>query len=86
MLTAPGVLVQHPLTEEQQHQQPDRHRRLDHHQRREQQRHHLQRPAEHRKTGSRQPARPPEQVERERGMQVLGVGGALGVHRLQRDP
>jgi hypothetical protein len=80
------VLAEHPLAEEQQHEQAHGQRWLDHHERRQQQGHDLQRPAEHRKPGARQPARAPQQVEGERGMQVLGVGGPLGVHRLQRDP
>jgi hypothetical protein len=86
VLTPAGVLAEHALAEEQQHEQAGGQRWLDHHERGQQERQYLQRPAEHRQPGSRQPARPPEQVERERWMQVLGVGGALGVHRLQRDP
>jgi hypothetical protein len=86
VLAPARVLVQHPLAEEQQHEQAHRQRRLYHHERSQQERHHLQRPAKHREACSSQPARPPEQVQRQRGMQVLGVGGPLGVHRLQRDP
>lgn len=45
VLGAPGVLVQHPLREEHQHEQPSGERRLHDDQRREQQRDDLQRPA-----------------------------------------
>jgi hypothetical protein len=86
VLAPTGGLAEHPPAEEQQHEQPHGECRLDHHERRQQQRHHLQRPAEHRESGSGQPARAPDQVQGERRVQVLGVGGPLGVHRLQRDP
>lgn len=48
VLVASGVLAEHPLPEEQQHDQARRQRRLNHHQRGEQQREHLQWPAEDR--------------------------------------
>jgi len=86
VLAPPGALVEHALAEEQQHEQAHGHRRLNDDKWRQQQCHHLQRPAEQRQSRPRQPARPSDQVQRERGVQVLGVGGALGVHRLQRDP
>jgi len=86
VLAPSGMLVEHALAEEQQHNQPNRHRRLHHHERGKQQSHHLQGPAEQRQARSRQPACPPQEVQRERGMQVLGVGSALGVHRLQHHP
>jgi hypothetical protein len=41
VLPPASMLTEHPLTEEQQHKQADRHRRLNHHERSEQQRHHL---------------------------------------------
>ncbi len=86
VLAPPGTLAEHALAKEQQHEQADGHRRLHDHERDQQQRHDLQRPAKHRKPGSRQPARATQQVEGKRGVQVLGVRSALGVHRLQRDP
>jgi hypothetical protein len=86
MLVAPGMLAEHPLAEEQQHQQANRERRLHDHQRREQQRHHLQRPTQHRQSGPEQPARAAYQANDQRHPQVLLVGGLLGVHRLQGDP
>ena len=86
VLAPPGTLAEHALAEEQQHEQADGHRRLHDHQRDQQQGHDLQRPAKHRKPGSRQPARTAQQVQGKRGVQVLGMGSALGVHRLQRDP
>ena len=57
VLVAPGVLAQHPLAQEHQHEQAGRERRLHHHQRRQQQRQHLQRPAEDRQPRAEQPAR-----------------------------
>lgn len=86
VLASPRTLAEHALAEEQQHEQSDGHRRLHDHERDEQQRDDLQRPAKHRKPGSRQPARTAQQVKSKRGVQVLGVGSALGVHRLQRYP
>jgi hypothetical protein len=86
VLAPPGTLAEHALAEEQQHEQADGHRRLHDHKRDQQQRHDLQRPAKHRKPRSRKPASTAQQVQRKRGVQVLGVRSALGVHRLQRDP
>lgn len=86
VLRAPGVLVQHALREEHQHEQAGRERRLHDHQRREQQRDELQRPAEYRQARAEQPARAVHQAPGERQAQVLIVGRLLGVHRLQRDP
>ncbi len=86
VLAPAGALAEQALSEEQKHQQADRHRRLHDHERDQQQRHDLQRPAEHRQPCPREPARAAQQVERERRVQVLGLRGALGVHRLQRDP
>jgi hypothetical protein len=86
VISPPGTLAEHALAEEQQHKQPNGHRRLHDHKRNEQQRHHLQRPPEHRKPRSGKPARTSQQVQRERGVQVLGMRSALGVHSLQRDP
>lgn len=86
VLIAPGVLAEHPLGQEQQHQKAHRERRLHHHQRRQQQRHNLQREAEDRQARAEQPARPPDQAPYERETKVLSAGRLLGVHRLQRDP
>ena len=86
VLAPPSTLAEHALAKEQQHEQADGHRRLHDHERDQQQGNDLQRPAKHRKPGSRQPAGATQQVQGKRGMQVLGVGSALGVHRLQRDP
>ncbi len=86
VLIPAGVLVEHPLGEEQQHQQSGCQRRLDHDQRGQQQGNHLQRPAEDRQPRPEQPARAPDQPPHERQAQVLGVRRLLGVHRLQGDP
>gem|GEM_PF-3870417 len=80
------MLAEHSLRQEHQHQQPRRERRLHHYQRREQQCHDLQRPAEDRKPGARQPAGTPQQAPGQRQAQVLVVGRLLGVHRLEGDP
>lgn len=71
VLHPPGVLVQHPLREEHQHEQTRRERRLHDDQRREQQRDELQRPAEDRKGGAEQPAPAARQTPGERQAQVL---------------
>ncbi len=86
VLAPPCTLAEHALAEEQQHEQADGHRRLHDHERDQQQGNDLQRPAKHRKPGSREPACTAQQVQGKRGVQVLGVRSALGVHRLQRDP
>ena len=71
VLVAPGVLAEHPLAEEQQHEQAHRERRLHDHQRRQQQRHDLQRPAEDRQARAEQPARAPHEPPDQRQAQVL---------------
>jgi hypothetical protein len=86
VLAASGVLVQHALREEHQHQQPRGERRLHDDQRREQQRDDLQWPAEYRQARAEQPARAAHQAPGERQAQVLIVGRLLGVHCLQGDP
>ncbi len=86
VLVAPGVLVQHALADEQQHQQSGGQRRLHDHQRRQHQCDHLQRPAEQRQARAEQPARAPQQVPHERHAQVLLVRRLAGVHRLQGNP
>jgi len=86
VLGASGVLAQHPLPQEQQHDQAGRERGLHHHQRREQQRQHLQRPAEDRQARAEHPAPTPDQPPDQRQAQVLFGGGLLGVHRLKGDP
>jgi len=79
------VLPQHALAEEHQRQQADRERGLHDDEGGEQQRHDLQREAEHRQPGPREPACASQQPERKRRAQVLGVRSLLGVERLQRD-
>ena len=86
VLVSPGVLVQHPLAEEHQHEQARGERRLNDHERCQQQRDQLQRPAEDRQSGAQQPAPTSRQAPRERETQVLYAGRLLGVHRLQGDP
>ncbi len=86
MLVAPRVLAEHPLAEEQQHEQAHRERRLHDHQGRQQQGHHLQRPAEHRQPGAEQPAGALQQADHQCRTQVLLVGRLLGIHRLEGDP
>jgi hypothetical protein len=86
VLAPAGVLAEHALAEEQEHEQSHGQRRLNQYERGEQEREDLQWPSEHRQAGPCQPARPSDQVQGERRMKVLGVRGPLGVHRLQRDP
>lgn len=86
VLRAPGVLVEHALREEHQHEQAGGQRRLHDDQRREQQRDDLQRPAEDRQARTKQPARATHQAPGERQTQVLIVRRLLGIHRLQGDP
>jgi hypothetical protein len=86
VLVFPGMLAQHPLGGEHQHQQAEGQRWLHHHQRSQQQRHHLQRPAEDREPGADQPARAPEQLPHQAEAQILGVRGLPRIQRLERDP
>ena len=86
VLGATGVLVQHALGEEHQHEQAGGQRRLHDDQRREQQRDDLQRPAEDRQAGAEQPARPAQESPHQGETQVLALRSLLGVHRLQGDP
>jgi len=86
VLVAPGVLAEHTLSQEQQHDQTHRQSRLHHNQRREQQREHLQRPAEDRKSGAEHPAPTPDESPHERQTQVGLARRLLRVHRLQSDP
>ncbi len=53
VLAPSSVLVEHTLAEEQQHEQANGHCWLHDHERHQQQRHHLQGPAEHRKSSPR---------------------------------
>jgi hypothetical protein len=86
VLVAPGVLAQHPLGDEHQHEQAGCEGGLNDDERGQQERHDLQRPAEDRHPGAEQPARPPHEPPRERQAQMLVVWRLLGVHRLQGDP
>jgi len=86
VLVASGVLAEHPLPHEHQHEQARGERGLHHDQRREQQREHLQRPAEDRQARPQHPAPAPDQAPDQRQAQMLLVGRFLGVHRLQGDP
>ncbi len=86
MLVTPGVLAEHPLAQEQQHDQAHRQRGLYYYQRREQQREHLQRPAEDRQARAEHPASAPDEPPDQGQAQVLLRGRLLGVHRLQGDP
>jgi hypothetical protein len=86
MLMRAGVLAEHPLTHEHQHEQARGERGLHDDQRCEQQRDHLQRPAEDRQASAEHPASPLDQSPDERQAQMLLAGRLLGVHRLQRDP
>jgi hypothetical protein len=83
---APGVLAEHPLSQEHQHEQAGGERGLHYDQRREQQREHLQWPAEDRQARSEHPAPALEEPPDQRQAQVLIVGRLLGVHRLEGDP
>ena len=86
VLVAPGVLAEHPLAHEHQHEQAGGERGLHHHQRREQQREHLQWPAEDRQARPKHPAPAPDQPPDQGQAQMLLAGRFLGVHRLQGDP
>jgi len=86
VLLAPGVLVQHPLGEQHQHEQAGRERGLHDHEWRQQQRNDLQRPTEDRQAGAEQPARPAHEPPRERQAQVLAARSFLRVKRLQGYP
>ncbi len=86
VLVAPGVLAEHSLCEEHQHEQPAGERRLHDDERRQQQSDDLQRPAEHRQSRPEQPAPATQQAPDERDAKVLAVRRLLRVHRLQRDP
>jgi len=86
VLVAPGMLAQHPLGEQHQHQEARRQRGLHDDERSEQQREHLQRPAEDREAGPEQPTGAPQEAPGQRETEVLLVGSLLGVHRLQSDP
>jgi len=86
VLVAAGVLAEHALTHEHQHEQARGERGLHHDQWGEQQRDHLQRPAEDRQARAEHPAPAPDQPPHQRQAQVVLVGRLLGVHRLQSDP
>ncbi len=86
MLRAPGMLAEHLLAEEQQHEQSRCERRLNHHQWRQQQRDDLEGPAQDRKPGAEQPAGAFEQSAHECHAQVLLGRGLPGVECLQNDP
>lgn len=86
VLAPAGVLAEHTLTHEHEHEQTGGERRLHDHKRRQQQRHDLQRPAKQRETGAEQPARPPDQAQGEPDAQMSARRRFLGVHRLERYP
>jgi hypothetical protein len=86
VLAPSGVLAEHPLTHQHEHQQAGGQSRLHHRQGRQHQRHHLQGPAEDRQSSSQQPAPPGDQAPGESQTQVLLVGHLLGIHSLERDP
>jgi len=86
VLGASGVLAEHSLAEEDEHQQAGGQRGLYDHQRREQQRNHLQRPAEDRQARSEHPASVPDQAPDQSQAQVVLARRFLGAHRLQGDP
>jgi hypothetical protein len=80
------VLAEHPLAQQQQHEQPARERRLDDHERCEQQGQQLQGKAEYRQARAQQPAPAPEQSPCERQAQMLLVRRLLRIKRLEGDP
>jgi hypothetical protein len=86
VLAPAGVLAEHPLSREHEHDESRRERGLHDDEGSEQQRDHLQREAEDRHPGAGEPARAPEQSPREGETQVLLVGRALGLCRLVGDP
>lgn len=86
VLVASGVLPEHALSDEQQHQQARGQRGLHDHKGREQQRYDLQRPAENREAGAEQPPGALDQSRDQRDAQVLLVGRLPGIQRLQGDP
>ena len=85
MLAPSGVLVEHALADEQEHEQPARQRGLHDHERRQQQRHDLQREAEHRQARSRQPARPPGELADQTDTQMVPGIDLTRIERLQGD-
>jgi len=86
VLVAAGLLVQHALAGDHQHQQPGRERGLHDDKRREHQRHDLQREPEDRHARAEEPAAAPHEPPRKREAQVRVLGRLLGIHRLERDP
>ena len=86
MLGATGVLAEHALAEEHEHEQAGGQGGLHHDQRRQQQRDHLQRPAEDREPRAEHPATVLEQAPDKGQAQVVFAGSLLGAHRLQSDP
>ncbi len=86
VLVATGVLTQHPLSQEHQHEQTGGERGLHDDQRRQQQCEHLQRPADDRQARAEHPAPAPDESPDQRQTQVLCLGRLLGIHRLESDP
>ena len=86
VLAPSGVLAEHSLREEHQHEQPGGERRLHDDERSEQQRDYLQRPAEDRQPCAEQPAGTAQQAPGERETQMLAGRRVLRVECLQRDP
>jgi hypothetical protein len=85
VLAPAGMLVEHPLRREHEHDQARGERRLDHHERGEQQRDDLQRPAHDGHRRAELPARFAQQPPGERGSQMLIVGRLLGLGGLEGD-
>jgi len=79
-------LSQHPLADEQQHEQPGCERRLDHDQPDVIEREDLQRPAERRHPGAEQPAGPGHQMRQQRNPQRMLNACVASVQRLDGDP
>jgi hypothetical protein len=85
VLAPAGVLVEHPLRGEHEHDQARGERRLDDYERSEQERDDLQRPAQDGHRRAELPARLAQQSPGERGSQVLIVGRLLGLGGLEGD-
>ncbi len=86
VLGTAGMLAEHPLADEDEHEQAGRQRGLYDHQGRKQQCNYLQRPAEDRQPGAEHPAPVPDQAPDQGQTQVVLAGRLLGAHRLQGNP
>lgn len=85
-LAAAGMLAEHPLSEDHEHEQTGRQCGLHHHERSEQQRRYLQRPPEDGKPRPEQPASAPSELADQAQTQVVLLADLTCVQGLQGDP